>query len=169
MVGFGKLWRQFMRRMIVLGALIVLAVYPTMGATPIEKGAKELAPAQKQVQSQIQSQEKPASPRPPAGTMVLIPAGEFTMGSQDGDSDERPVHKVQLNAFSIDVYEVTVGQYEEFLRSGEAHAPLDWNTMNQSAHHKRPVANIDWADAAAYCKWAGKRLPTDGWPSLSLG
>ena len=115
-----------MRRMILLGAMIVLAAYPTMGAAPIEKGAKELAPAQKQVQSQIQSQEKPVSPRPPAGTMVLIPAGEFTMGSQDGDSDERPAHKVQLNAFSIDVYEVTVGQYEEFLRSAPWGQRLSW-------------------------------------------
>ena len=138
-----------MRRMIVLGALIVLAAYPTMGAAPIEKGAKELAPAQKQVQPQPQSLEKSAVPRPPAGAMVLIPAGEFTMGSQDGDSDERPAHKVQLNAFSIDVYEVTVGQYEEFLRSGEARAPLDWKTMNQSRYQKLPVANVGWADGAA--------------------
>ena len=56
-----------MRRMIVLGALIVLAAYPAMGAAPIEKGAKELAPAQKQVQGQTQSLEKPVAPRPPAG------------------------------------------------------------------------------------------------------
>ena len=159
-----------MRRMIVLGALIVLAAYPTMGAAPIEKGAKELVPAQKQVQPQPQSLEKSAVPRPPAGAMVLIPAGEFTMGSQDGDSDERPAHKVQLNAFSIDVYEVTVGQYEEFLRSGEARVPLDWKTMNQSRYHKLPVANIDWADAAAYCKWAGKRLPTEAeWEKAARG
>ena len=159
-----------MRRMIVLGALIVLAAYPAMGAAPIEKGAKELVPAQKQVQRQTQSQEKPIAPRPPAGAMVSIPAGEFTMGSQDGDADERPVHKVQLNAFSIDVYEVTVGQYEEFLRSGEARVPLDWNTMNQSRYHKLPVANIDWADAVAYCKWAGKRLPTEAeWEKAARG
>ena len=159
-----------MRRMIVLGALIVLAAYPTMGAAPIEKGAKELTPAQKQAQSQTQSLEKPAVSRPPAGAMVSIPAGEFTMGSQDGDSDERPMHKVQLNAFSIDVYEVTVGQYEEFLRSGEARAPLDWKTMNQSRYHKLPVANIDWADAVAYCKWAGKRLPTEAeWEKAARG
>jgi len=159
-----------MRRMIVLGALIVLAAYPAMGAAPIEKGAKELAPAQKQVQPQPQSLEKTEVPRPPAGAMVSIPAGEFTMGSQDGDSDERPAHKVQLNAYSIDVYEVTVGQYEEFLRSGEARAPLDWNTMNQSRYQKRPVSNVDWADAAAYCKWAGKRLPTEAeWEKAARG
>ena len=135
-----------MRSIRVLIAMLALAAYPVMAAPLVDRGAKESATGQKQ------SPENPASPRPPVGTMVAIPAGEFTMGSQDGDADERPVHKVQVNAFSIDVYEVTVGQYEEFLRSGEARAPLDWNTMNQSAHQKRPVANVDWADAAACCK-----------------
>jgi formylglycine-generating enzyme required for sulfatase activity len=153
-----------MRTMLVLVALLGLTAYPAMAAAPVDKGAKESATGQKQ------SQEKPASPRPPEGSMVSIPAGEFTMGSQDGDSDERPAHQVYVDAFSIDVYEVTVGQYAEFLRSGEGRAPLDWKTMNQSAHQKRPVANVDWADAAAYCKWAGKRLPTEAeWEKAARG
>jgi len=153
-----------MRMMLVLVALIWLAAHPTMAAAPDDKGSKESAMGQKP------SQEKPASARPPTGAMVSIPAGEFTMGSLDGDADERPAHKVYVDAFSIDVYEVTVGQYAEFLRSGEVRAPLDWNTMNQSAHQKRPVANVDWADAAAYCKWAGKRLPTEAeWEKAARG
>ena len=153
-----------MMKMLVLVVLIVFAAYPAMAAAPEGKGIKEAVTAQKQ------SQEKPASPRPPEGSMVSIPAGEFTMGSQDGDVDERPAHKVQVNAFSMDVYEVTVGQYAEFLRSGEARAPLDWNTMNQSAYQKRPVSNVDWGDAAAYCKWAGKRLPTEAeWEKAARG
>jgi len=153
-----------MRRMLVLVALIVLAADPAMAAVPGDKGAKELAAGQKQ------TQEKPASARPPAGAMVSIPAGEFTMGSQDGDVDERPAHKVYVDVFSMDVYEVTVGQYAEFLRSGEVRAPLDWNTINQSANQKRPVANVDWADAAAYCKSAGKRLPTEAeWEKAARG
>ena len=153
-----------MRTILVLVALMGLAADPAMAAAPVEKGAKESATEQKP------SQEKPAAPRPPAGSMVSIPAGEFTMGSPEGDADERPAHKVHVDAFSIDVYEVTVGQYAEFLRSGEARAPLDWNTMNQSAHQKRPVSNVDWADAAAYCKWAGKRLPTEAeWEKAARG
>jgi formylglycine-generating enzyme required for sulfatase activity len=153
-----------MRTMLVLVALLGLTAHPAMAAAPVDKGAKESATGQKQ------SQEKPALPRPPEGSMVSIPAGEFTMGSQDGDSDERPAHQVYVDAFSIDVYEVTVGQYAEFLRSGEGRAPLDWKTMNQSAHQKRPVANVDWADAAAYCKWAGKRLPTEAeWEKAARG
>ena len=103
-----------MRRMLVLVALFGLAAFPAMAAPSDEKGAKELVTEQKQ------SQEKPAVSKPPLGSMVLIPAGEFTMGSQDGDADERPAHKVTVDSFSIDVYEVTVGEYADFLRSGEA-------------------------------------------------
>jgi formylglycine-generating enzyme required for sulfatase activity len=153
-----------MRRMLVLAALIVLAASPAMAAAPGDKSAKELAAGQKQ------SQERPALPRPPEGSMVSIPAGEFTMGSQDGDPDERPVHKVHVDAFSMDVYEVTVGQYAAFLQATGFNSPLDWQTMNQPAHQKRPVANVDWADAAAYCKWAGKRLPTEAeWEKAARG
>jgi formylglycine-generating enzyme required for sulfatase activity len=150
--------------MFVLFALLGLAAYPAMAAPLVEKEAKELPTGQKQ------SQEKSVSTKLPEGSMVLIPAGEFTMGSQDGDADERPAHKVQVNAFSMDVYEVTVRQYAEFLRAEGFHSPLDWKTMNQPTHQKYPVANVDWADAAAYCKWAGKRLPTEAeWEKAARG
>jgi formylglycine-generating enzyme required for sulfatase activity len=153
-----------MRWMFVLFALLGLAAYPAMAAPPVEKEAKELPTGQKQ------SQEKSVSTKLPEGSMVLIPAGEFTMGSQDGDADERPAHKVQVNAFSMDVYEVTVRQYAEFLRAEGFHSPLDWKTMNQPTHQKYPVANVDWADAVAYCKWAGKRLPTEAeWEKAARG
>ena len=153
-----------MRRTLVLVALIVLAAYQAMAAVPGDKGAKESAAGQKQ------SQERPTSPRPLEGSMVSIPAGEFTMGSQDGDPDERPAHKVHVDAFSMDVYEVTVGQYAAFLQATGVNSPLDWQTMNQPAHQKRPVANVDWVDAAAYCKWAGKRLPTEAeWEKAARG
>lgn len=100
-----------MRMMLVLVALLGLATHSAMGAPPVEKGAKESATGQKQ------SQAKPAAAQPQEGSMVVVPAGEFMMGSPTGDSDEQPAHKVYVDAFSMDVYEVTVGQYAAFLQA----------------------------------------------------
>ncbi|THI88859.1 MAG: formylglycine-generating enzyme family protein [Nitrospira sp. CG24A] len=144
-----------MRRMLVLIALLGLAANTALAASPDMKGANELVTQQKQ------SQENPIVSKPPLGSMVSIPAGEFTMGSEDGDADERPAHKVTVDSFSIDVYEVTVGEYGDFLRSGGGHLPPGWEKMSQTKYHKRPVMGVDWADAAAYCKSVGKRLPTE--------
>jgi sulfatase modifying factor 1 len=153
-----------MRMMLVLVWLLGLAAYPATAAPPVDKGTKESATGQKQ------SQEKPALAQPVEGSMVVVPAGEFMMGSPTGDSDEQPAHKVYVETFSMDTYEVTVGQYAAFLQAKGIDPPSDWKTMNQSAHQKRPVANVDWADAFAYCKWAGKRLPTEAeWEKAARG
>jgi Sulfatase-modifying factor enzyme 1 len=140
--------------MFVLVTLFGLVAYPAMAAAPVEKGGKELPTGQKQ------SQEKPVATQPQEGSMAVVPAGEFIMGSPTGDSDEQPAHKVYVDAFSMDKYEVTVGQYAAFLQAKGIDPPSDWKTMNRSEHQKRPVANVDWADAFAFCKWAGKRLMT---------
>ncbi len=102
--------------------------------------------------------------------MVLVPAGEFTMGSNEGGDDEKPAHRVSLDAYYIDKYEVTVRQYAKFLDATSLEAPPDWNIMNQPPHQKRPVAKVDWADAGTYCRWAGKRLPTEAeWEKAARG
>jgi formylglycine-generating enzyme required for sulfatase activity len=150
--------------MLVLIALLGLVANTALSAPPDARGANELITQQKQ------SQENPIVPKPPLGSMVSIPAGEFMMGSEDGDADERPAHKVTVDGFSIDVYEVTVGEYGDFLRSGGGHVPPDWNKMNHMKYHKRPVMGVDWADAAAYCKSVGKRLPTEAeWEKAARG
>ncbi len=153
-----------MRMMLVLVGLLGLAAYPATAAPPVDKGAKESVTVQKQ------SQEKPVLAQPVEGSMAVVPAGEFMMGSPTGDSDEQPAHKVYVETFSMDKYEVTVGQYAAFLQAKGIDPPSDWKTMNQSVHQKRPVANVDWADAFAYCKWAGKRLPTEAeWEKAARG
>ena len=153
-----------MRRICVLVALLGLAAYPAMAASLGDKGPQESATGHKQ------GSEKTVSAQSQDPSMVLVPAGEFTMGSPTGDPDERPPHQVYLDSFLIDTYEVTVGQYAAFLQETGNHPPSDWKAMNQFSHQKRPVSNVDWADAAAYCKWAGKRLPTEAeWEKAARG
>lgn len=104
--------------------------------------------------------------------MVLIPAGEFKMGSPDGegDNDEHPRHHVSLDAFYMDKFEVTVARYAEFVRSTNRAKPEYWDQVDSSKHGKLPVVGVDWHDAEAYCRWAGKRLPTETeWEKAARG
>src|SRR5690349_8697684 len=94
--------------------------------------------------------------------MALIPAGQFWMGVDglQGLDDERPRHWVRLDAYSIDVYEVTVRHYAVFLSATSRAQPAFWETVKGEEDANRPVIGVDWHDAEAYCRWAGKRLPT---------
>ncbi len=114
--------------------------------------------------------EKTTSAQSQERSMAVVPAGEFTMGSVTGDADEQPVRRVYVDAFSMDRYQVSVGQYAKFLEATSQSAPPDWSIMNKSRHQSRPVVNVDWADADAYCTWAGKRLPTEAeWEKAARG
>ena len=116
------------------------------------------------------SNGKTASAPLPDRSMVLVPAGEFMMGSLGGDLDEQPVHKVYVDAFFMDKYQMTVGQYARFLTATHHDSPPEWNVMNRPQHQNRPVANVDWADATAYCTWVGKRLATEAeWEKAARG
>src|SRR4029077_12428670 len=90
--------------------------------------------------------EKPLSAQAEDRSMVLVPAGEFTMGSWAGDADERPVHRVYVDAFFMDKHQLSVGQYATFLEATSQAAPPDWDIMNKPRHQKRPVVNVDWTD-----------------------
>jgi formylglycine-generating enzyme required for sulfatase activity/tRNA A-37 threonylcarbamoyl transferase component Bud32 len=127
--------------------------------------------------------------------MIYVPAGDFEMGSTNGESDEEPVHTVYLDTFWIDRTEVTNSMFQAFVDatgyktdaekdgasyvimdgSWEDTAGVDWQHPQGSGSSlsglgNHPVVHVSWNDASAYCEWAGKRLPSEPeWEKAARG
>ena len=107
-----------------------------------------------------------------AEELALIPGGEFLMGA-DSEGDHNPVHKVYIDTFYMDKYEVTNAKYLRFCQvTGHPH-PEFWNREGFRCgldYPNHPVAGVSWHDAVAYAVWCVTRLPTEAeWEYAARG
>ncbi|MDD5222656.1 MAG: SUMF1/EgtB/PvdO family nonheme iron enzyme [bacterium] len=118
-----------------------------------------------------------ASPGGKGGPMLYIPAGEFLMGCNAAvdnqcKSDEKPYHLVNLSAYYIDKYDVTVDDYAKCVKEKQCKIPDTFQYCNwgKPDRGKYPINCAEWNHAQAYCQWAGKRLPTEAeWEKAARG
>ena len=149
---------------------------------PNQTKESDLVTPKQEIQTLPTPEPKPSSVLPPSD-MVLIPAGEFQMGSND-NTDEKPIHAVYIDAFYIDTYEVTNAQYKAFVDANpqwrkdqisdayhNGNYLKHWNGNNYPRDKgNHPVTYVSWYGAMAYAQWAGKRLPTEAeWEKAARG
>jgi|GEM_PF-2435226 len=108
--------------------------------------------------------------------MALIPAGEYQMGSQNNDDNERPLHVAYLDAFYIDMYEITNARYSACVSAGKCQPPTASNSAIRESYYGEPqfanypVIYVSWEMAQVYCKWRDASLPSEAqWEKAARG
>lgn len=143
---------------------LVVKVVDVATAQVVKAEEENLGPRQEQIQAAVRRLARrligaaaALSPAP----MVSLPAGQFQMGSaQPGAS---PPHLISLSDFEIDRDEVNQAAYQAFAETNQG-------TLPPAEHPEQPATLVSWTDAAAYCQWQGKRLPTEAeWEYAARG
>lgn len=143
-----------------------------MAEAALRMKAKDWLPAQSYFEAAIKIQPKDVKAYqgrclavakiPPPKHMAVVPPGDYVIGADDGEEDERPLRTVRVEGFYLDVKEVTNQQYGVFVRKTGHPAPAHWGgKMPPREMAAYPVVCVSWHDASAYAKWVGKRLPTE--------
>ena len=109
-------------------------------------------------------------------SMRLVPEGNFIVGSNNGNDNERPVHTVYLDDFYIDTYEVTNASYKACVDADACQPPNQTSSFTRDSYYGNseydnyPVVFVDWEDASSYCRWRDMDLPTEAqWEKAARG
>jgi formylglycine-generating enzyme required for sulfatase activity len=157
----------FLLVVLAFAALPIMGILRGTVLTPYEAAPPE-------TEESASSAESAANEEPVPEEMVTIPAGPFVRGTMSGGFDEQPQRTIYLDTFSIDRYEVTNHQYQQFIAATghrKAGPPSRYaKSISKMRGPNQPVVYVSWDDANAYCRWKGKRLPTEAeWEKAMRG